>query len=324
MKRFLLTEEEKNRILGLYEQQATNYSWSTGNVTPPKGTISNIQYSKDEDIKTTYGIQTVPCGQSGQPPCHQWSNSDSHNLNMFLSIATAFIPLIGPFVSAGISLYDANKYYKEGDTYMAGMTGLFGLLPGSVALVSKIPGIKTLGQNGLKQLAAKLSIAKKTKTIPSLNKVEAEVLEGLSKNQDEISNMVKTTANKVVSNPSLNSPIKNSLTSIGKFGLDLTKQGVGYGTAGLAYDQTYNYLQKETPKALTSTEGMDWKKVKEAFGSSGSLADNTKLQTAWKEGWRPGSVVPEKYQTDVYKRNYQEETENINKLNVLLAAKLNN
>ena len=41
--------------------------------------------------------------------------------------------------------------------------------------------------------------------------------------------------------------------------------------------------------------------VKNEFGSTGAFEDNTLLNGAWEEGWRPGMEVPEKYQTDFYK-----------------------
>ena len=41
--------------------------------------------------------------------------------------------------------------------------------------------------------------------------------------------------------------------------------------------------------------------VKNEFGSTGAFEDNTLLNGAWEEGWRPGMEVPEKYQTDLYK-----------------------
>ena len=61
----------------------------------------------------------------------------------------------------------------------------------------------------------------------------------------------------------------------------------------------------DVPKTPTvrdqiSKGGFDFQKVKDEFGSSGSLADNTKLLDAWNSGWRPGEEVPEKYQTEKY------------------------
>ena len=51
--------------------------------------------------------------------------------------------------------------------------------------------------------------------------------------------------------------------------------------------------------------GYTWEMVKEKFYSSGSKEDNIKLEKAWNEGWRPGTPVPEKYQTDEYKKNIE-------------------
>jgi hypothetical protein len=38
------------------------------------------------------------------------------------------------------------------------------------------------------------------------------------------------------------------------------------------------------------------------------------LYSAWKEGWRPGTVVPEKYQTMAYKKISKEEGDGIKRL----------
>jgi len=55
----------------------------------------------------------------------------------------------------------------------------------------------------------------------------------------------------------------------------------------------------------------DWEKVKEEFGSNGSLEDNTKLQQAWKKGWRPGKEVDTEFQTATYKFNNSESPDDI-------------
>ena len=38
-----------------------------------------------------------------------------HNVSVVLEILTAFIPVVGPFISAGVGLMDASQYAKEGD-----------------------------------------------------------------------------------------------------------------------------------------------------------------------------------------------------------------
>jgi len=186
---------------------------------------------------------------------------DDHTLNTILAIGAAFIPVVGPFISAGISLYDAGKYYSEGDTKTAGMVGMFAFLPGAAALVSKIPGIKELGAKGMSTLATKLSSNSK------LTKLESEVAEALSANQSlvqqELSNLTSKTANKVaqtVTKPT----VKQTLTNIGKKGLTFTAKNVApYVAAGVAYDKAYDSLNPESSVNLEDALEIDISQIPE-------------------------------------------------------------
>jgi hypothetical protein len=84
-------------------------------------------------------------------------NVDKHTAMTILQIGTAFIPVVGPFISAGIGLADAAMYYNEGDKKTAGLVGVFSMLPFVGKIVSKIPGVKQLGTKGMALLASKLS-----------------------------------------------------------------------------------------------------------------------------------------------------------------------
>ena len=87
--------------------------------------------------------------------------------------------------------------------------------------------------------------------------------------------------------------------------------------------QTYRdgkYVLNPSIKNRVEKDGYDWKTAKQIFGSSSSKEDNLKLEKAWKEGWRPFdkkflsgdkeptindfNKVPEKYQTDTYKKRF--------------------
>ena len=226
-------------------------------------------------------------------------NLDPHMTLTILQIGTLFIPLVGPFISAGIGLGDSYLYYKEGDTKTAGLVAMFSLLPGVGAVVSKIPGLKQLGSKGLSSLAQKIVSNAK------LTKLEMEVAEGISKNsaliKQEINTSIKTTAAEAVKlgvkNPSVAAKIKNF--AVNGIAVPVT-QAVGY-------NKTYDVIQSNTPKSKAEKEGFDWEMVKRGFGSSGSEEDNKILNLAWESGWRPGKVVPTKYQTNNYKKIYEEE-----------------
>lgn len=125
-----------------------------------------------------------------------WYKQNAHTVNTVLQIGTAFIPLVGPFISAGIGLADASIYYKNGDTKQAGLVAILSLLPGASTVVSKIPAIAQLGEKGMAALAVKLGTNK------ALTSIETTIVDGLSKNagivQQEASNLVQKLAQKAV------------------------------------------------------------------------------------------------------------------------------
>jgi hypothetical protein len=92
----------------------------------------------------------------------------------------AFIPVIGPVLSAGLGLLDANVYRQEGDTYTAGLVAAFSLIPGVGGLARKIPGVDKLGVQGMKALARKIA-GKQT-----LNATEQTAANWISKNQSTV------------------------------------------------------------------------------------------------------------------------------------------
>lgn len=240
---------------------------------------------------------------------------DAHFFLPLLSVATAFIPLIGPFVSAGIGLGDALLYYKEGDTKTAGMMAMFSLLPG----VGKIPGIKQLGEKGMAALALKIS-----KGSSNLTKLEAEVVEAISQNstlvQQELNTYIQNLAAqgaKTAANPTTAQVLGN----IAKQGVKgLAKAAAPYVATGAAYSKGYDELQKNTPKSKAQSEGLGWDFVKTSFGSSGSEQDNVLLSKAWDKGWRPGTVVPSEFQTKQYQAQYNKEVEDLKQLEALLSG----
>jgi hypothetical protein len=108
------------------------------------------------------------------------NNLDPHTLATIFAIGTAFIPVVGPFISAGIGLADASLYYKEGDKNAAGLTAALSMLPFAGSVVSKIPGVKQLGTKGMAALASKLS--KGVKLVGE----ELEIFNSIAKNAELI------------------------------------------------------------------------------------------------------------------------------------------
>jgi hypothetical protein len=114
------------------------------------------------------------------------SKVDPHILLSVIGIATAFIPVIGPIIAGGVGATDAALYYKEGDKTSAALAAVFAVLPGIGSVVTKIPGIKTLGQKGMSKLASKIIKGEKTFT-----PLEAQVTKQIESESQLIKSEVK-------------------------------------------------------------------------------------------------------------------------------------
>ena len=118
---------------------------------------------------------------------------DPHTLMTVLAIGTAFIPVVGPFISAGIGLADAAMYYKEGDKTSAGVTAAFSMIP----FIGKIPGVKELGSKGMALLGSKLAKGIKvfspaeTKILNTIKQNEAVIKQGLENASKQLSPITK-------------------------------------------------------------------------------------------------------------------------------------
>jgi hypothetical protein len=113
----------------------------------------------DKDYKTVDKVITAANTYSADP----------HTVAMILGIGAAFIPVVGPFIAAGIGLADAALYYKEGDTKTASLVGAFSMIPFAGQIINKIPGARELGVRGMAALANKISYGK------NLTKAESEI-----------------------------------------------------------------------------------------------------------------------------------------------------
>jgi hypothetical protein len=212
--------------------------------------ISERQFStlksflvEQKDFKMDFSSMSMAPGfparkETGTTSENMWG--DQHTANLVFGIASAFIPVIGPFISAGIGLADAALYAKQGDPKTAGMIAMFSLMPGVGAIANRIPVIRQLGVKGMSALASKLSKGQKI-TDP----IELQVINGIIKNVDlvksSLNTQVKTMAQQASTKP-LSSVIKSGLSKLGKEGLKLVGLGVGYD---VGYDATTNYFGKK-------------------------------------------------------------------------------
>jgi hypothetical protein len=162
-----------------------------------------------------------------------------HNVLEVLELGSVFIPIVGPFISAGFGLGNAAFYYKEGDTKSAGLFALFSILP----FVDKIPGFKKISESVFNNLAKKLS-SKGGKI--TLTPLENGILKSIKANEgvlkSELNNKVKQMAiNSLKTTKGLTPNTVKNLVGISKFGLAI---GASLG-AGAIYSKTYDYIDKK-------------------------------------------------------------------------------
>ena len=136
-------------------------------------------------------------------------NLDKHDLMTILQIGTAFIPVAGPFISAGIGLVDAKMYYNENNKQSAGLVALLSMLP----VIGKIPAVKKIGAKGIQTLAQKLALGGKNLTL-----AEKEIATAVANTSPEIEAELKQAA------PKLKKVItyvnQNKINYIKKYGQD--------------------------------------------------------------------------------------------------------
>lgn len=264
---------------------------------------------------------------------------DPHNLLTFFEITTAFIPLVGPFLSAGFGLGNAKLYWDENEKSDAGISLFFSLLPVAGVIGGKIAS--KLGTKGLESLSEKIikqnlkeevmnGIKNPKSFEKQLNKIkknfteeEFKTLKTISENQKniltEINSKIKTDKQRRELIISLNKQRKKSEKFLSKrkgefekLSSDIerlkgiegkvdTRVQLGGVPIGMGTESLYS---KENIKKIGQEEGYDWNSMKYYFGSSGSKEDNLLMKKAWENGWRPGDEVPEKFRTETAKSTY--------------------
>jgi hypothetical protein len=177
--KFIIKESQHKFLLEQSEYLMDKRANAIANVT---GIRSNKDYKSID--------KSIDKAREGKP-------IDSHTLMSILAIGAVFIPVVGPFISAGIGLADAAMYYKEGDKNAAGLTAAFSMIPFAGKIINKIPGVKQLGSKGMASLASKLSSGGKNLTIAekeivnAIKKYSPEIQEELSKMSPKLSKIVK-------------------------------------------------------------------------------------------------------------------------------------
>ena len=133
------------------------------------------------------GIYGAPGSKSLEQGINALATLDSHDKLMFAQIGTAFIPVVGLFISATIGLGEAALYYKEGDKKTAGLVAALSMLP----FIGKIPFVKNLSAKAMAALASKLSSGAK------LSQSEIKIAKVLAQNETLIKQELSSVSNKI-------------------------------------------------------------------------------------------------------------------------------
>lgn len=173
-------------------------------------------------------------------PFVDFYNKHNHDVNAVLGLSLAMTGPLGLVIAMGIGGVDALQYWNEGDKKTAGLVAMFTLLPFLKPVLRVIPTLSKLGPKGMSELGKKVATKK------TITNIEADVLINIGKNRQLIqSEMIKIgkdasikLAKENVKQQLKKEVMKNQLKSVGKTVL-------GYGAAGVAYDQTYDYFQRK-------------------------------------------------------------------------------
>lgn len=204
---------------------------------------ANLKRGKANQLKEQSSYERAIWDKSTQT-LNKISKVDTHDVLGVLELGTLFIPVVGPFISAGFGLGNAALYYKEGDTKSAGLFALFSVLP----FVGDIPVVKQLGKKGMDLLGQKLI---KQGTKATLTPLETNALKELNKKRlriiSELDKKIKQmSTNSLQKTKGLSVNTKKNLNTIAKFGL----QSAAYLGTGVVYNKTYDYFDKKNQEEL--------------------------------------------------------------------------
>lgn len=143
---------------------------------------STLQRGKGNPLKEQY--ETIPGRTTelikslgGEGKMTHMHNHDFLQIGAFVS---DFIPIIGPFISAGLMARDAQLYWQEGKRDEAATTVVWGAIP-VLQIVKKLKLLEYLPANKFKELGIKLLKGSK-----NFNTSESEVLKKLSQYKTQI------------------------------------------------------------------------------------------------------------------------------------------
>jgi hypothetical protein len=204
---FILTDFYYNytKLINDINASASNKNSTTGGLTTkyfPDGVLRFMEgwyksYNVTEISKYMVSLPHPSCKGGG------WLTPErTHMILDGLQIASMFVPVIGPFLAAGLGTVNSAVYFSEGKTNDAAITLGLSLLP----MISKIPGVKQIATATLEGVASKL-ISK----APTFTAVEESALKTIVDNVKVLKSELKSYITQVSENPNVQSWIKTGI-----------------------------------------------------------------------------------------------------------------
>lgn len=152
---FTSTNNYKLRMISMYnlcKDYGGLWVYGAGSSSYTCGCRDNSNPALTTAIKTDTGTLNVNNEIQKQQGYANWGNVEARSVLVGVAaLASAFIPVVGPFLAAGIGLGGAADYWTSNRKKEAAIMAFFSLLP----MVGKIPGVPTI----TKALGNKLSAA---------------------------------------------------------------------------------------------------------------------------------------------------------------------
>lgn len=113
------------------------------------GCRDNTNPALNINLKTDTGSLNVSKSIEKQQGSTNWSNASAREVLWGVAaLASAFIPVVGPFVAAGIGLGGAADLWTSNKKKEAAIAAFFSILP----VIGKIPGVGAIGETLAKEL----------------------------------------------------------------------------------------------------------------------------------------------------------------------------
>lgn len=220
--------------VGKWESGATRGAGNQIGITKWSDVVgSTLQRGKGNPLKEQY--ETIPGRTTelikslgGEGKMTHMHNHDFLQVSAFVS---DFIPIIGPFISAGLVARDAQLYWQEGKRDEAVTTAVWGAIP-ALQIAKKLKLLEHLPANKFKELGIKI-----LKNSKSFNASESEVLKKLSQYKSQIQNELTKYLNMMMSESK-----RKAIGNVAK--KPLIKQAAGATASYLGTDYAAEYAGK--------------------------------------------------------------------------------